>query len=323
LKACQTLIIFLLLLAWLKPDYGGGYAGSGLRSGSNAREVSLGGALSADKTQGYFAFSNPALLSYMSTTQFGVSYQALSLDRYISNIHFGLKLPPKAGMGIALRQWGTENIQGRDGMNNATGIYSVKETEGILSFGVTPSRKISIGLNIRIMFPTLAEDYSGKGISQDIGILYRLNNRLSLAAVIKNINGNYNWKYTVSGDERSVEEKIPTEMTLASALQLRSGLSIFLQEDILRMGNNPLNYRLRIGLEYSLINGFKCRLGIKQAESSRPMELISDNKILKHTFGFGMPLRISGGKYIHVDYAFDPGSNGEGGSNMFSLSMKY
>ena len=315
--------MFTVITAWLRPDYGGGYAGSGLRSGSNAREVSLGGALSADKTQGFSAFSNPALMPSLTTSQFGVSYQALSLDRYVSNIHISMKLPPKAGMGIALRQWGTENIQGRDAMNIKTEIYSAKETEGILSFGVAPTRKVSIGLNMKVMFPALADEYTGKGITQDIGILYKHNNRFYLAAVAKNISGTYNWKYKVSEDERSVEETIPKEFIMSGAMYLRNGLSIFLQEDILQMGNNPLNYRLRFGMEYGIRNGFKYRLGGRQAESSRAIGMVSENKIMKPAFGFGMPIRISGGNYIQIDYAFLPGAFGEGGSNIFSLSMKY
>ncbi|MDP6569734.1 MAG: hypothetical protein QGF36_03055 [Candidatus Marinimicrobia bacterium] len=312
----------MVLTAWARPDYGGGYAGSGLRSGSNAREVSLGGALSADRTQGFSAFSNPALMSSLPSSQFGVSYQALSLDRYVSNVHIGLKLPPKAGMGIGFRQLGTENIQGRDAMNMKTEIYSAKETEGILSFGVAPTRKVSIGINIRVMFPALADDYTGKGITQDIGILYKHNNRLYLAAVAKNLSGNYTWKYKVSEDEHSVVETIPKEFILSGAMYLRNGLSIFLQEDILHLGNNPLNYRLRFGMEYGFRNGFKCRLGGRQAESSRPIGMVSENKIIKPAFGFGMPIRISGGNYIHFDYAFLPGAVGEGGSNIFSLSLK-
>ena len=41
-------VIIILYFGLLAADYGGGYAGSGFRYGSNAREFSLGGALVAD-----------------------------------------------------------------------------------------------------------------------------------------------------------------------------------------------------------------------------------------------------------------------------------
>ena len=83
-------------------DYGGGYAGSGFRYGSNAREFSLAGALIADKTPGFQAFSNPALLQFTRSNQVGVSFQHMSLDRSIQSFSFARRLPPNAGIGLAL-----------------------------------------------------------------------------------------------------------------------------------------------------------------------------------------------------------------------------
>ena len=58
----MRLLCILLFMNIVFADYGRGYAGSGFRYGSNAREFSLAGALIADKTPGFYAFSNPALL---------------------------------------------------------------------------------------------------------------------------------------------------------------------------------------------------------------------------------------------------------------------
>ena len=69
-------------------DYGGGYAGSAFRYGSNAREFSLAGAVIADKTPGFYSFSNPALLHFSHSEQFGMSYQSLSLDRYVRSFSY-------------------------------------------------------------------------------------------------------------------------------------------------------------------------------------------------------------------------------------------
>ena len=125
-------------------DYGGGYAGSGFRYGSNAREFSLGGALVADKTPGFYAFSNPALLQFTRSNQVGVSFQNMSLDRSIKSFSFAKRLPPNAGVGLAILRSGTDGIMGRDVNNNETESFSASESEGIISFGVGLGSKIRI-----------------------------------------------------------------------------------------------------------------------------------------------------------------------------------
>ena len=156
-------ILFMLNLVFA--DYGGGYAGSGLRYGSNAREFSLAGALIADKTSGFYAFSNPALLQFTRSNQVGVSFQKMSLDRSIKSLSFAKRLPPNAGVGLALLQSGTDNIQGKNSMNQDTELFSTKEIEGAMSFGVGFGSKFALGINIKALFTTIYEDYKGNGIS--------------------------------------------------------------------------------------------------------------------------------------------------------------
>ena len=74
----MKLFYFIFILNIIFADYGGGYAGSGFRYGSNARDFSLAGALVADKTPGFYAFSNPALLQYAKSKQIGLSLQSMS-----------------------------------------------------------------------------------------------------------------------------------------------------------------------------------------------------------------------------------------------------
>ena len=106
--------IFIILLSFCFADYGGGYAGSGFRYGSNAREIALAGALIADDTPGFYAFSNPALLHFAKSYQAGLSWQSMSLDRSIISGSIVKNLPPSAGMGLAIIQAGTDNISGKD-----------------------------------------------------------------------------------------------------------------------------------------------------------------------------------------------------------------
>ncbi len=314
-------ILFMLNLVFA--DYGGGYAGSGFRYGSNAREFSLAGALIADKTPGFYAFSNPALLQFTRSNQVGVSFQNMSLDRSIKSFSFAKRLPPNAGVGLALLQSGTDNIQGKNSMNQDTELFSSSEIEGIISFGVGLGSKFALGINIKAFFTTIYEDYKGNGISGDIGFIYKFNRHLFIGGIIKNLNASYNWKVIIGEDERSYEENFPLEYSMGLAYSGIKGVSLFIQEDIMVTPNDDVNYCTRIGSEYKLKNKIKLRGGLKQSYGAVPEGTKIDGINLKPTFGIGAPLKVWQKQYIQLDYALDLGSVGEGLSHLFSFSLKY
>ena len=319
----MRLFWILLFMNIVVADYGGGYAGSGFRYGSNAREFSLGGALVADKTPGFYAFSNPALLQFTRSNQVGVSFQNMSLDRSIKSFSFAKRLPPNAGVGLALLQSGTDNIQGKNSMNQDTELFSSSEIEGIISFGVGLGSKFALGINIKAFFTTIYEDYKGNGISGDIGFIYKFNRHLFIGGIIKNLNASYNWKVIIGEDERSYEENFPLEYSMGLAYSGIKGVSLFIQEDIMVTPNDDVNYRTRIGSEYKLKNKIKLRGGLKQSYGAVPEGTKIDGINLKPTFGVGAPLKVWQKQYIQLDYALDLGSVGEGLSHLFSFSLKF
>ncbi len=319
----MRLLGILFMLNFVVADYGGGYAGSGFRYGSNAREFSLAGALIADKTPGFYAFSNPALLQFTRSNQVGVSFQNMSLDRSIKSFSFAKRLPPNAGVGLALLQSGTDNIQGKNSMNQDTELFSSSEIEGIISFGVGLGSKFALGINIKAFFTTIYEDYKGNGISGDIGFIYKFNRHLFIGGIIKNLNASYNWKVIIGEDERSYEENFPLEYSMGLAYSGIKGVSLFIQEDIMVTPNDDVNYRTRIGSEYKLKNKIKLRGGLKQSRGAVPEGTKIDGINLKPTFGVGAPLKVWQKQYIQLDYALDLGSVGEGLSHLFSFSLKF
>ena len=319
----MRLFWILLFMNIVFADYGGGYAGSGFRYGSNAREFSLAGALIADKTPGFYAFSNPALLQFTRSNQVGVSFQNMSLDRSIKSFSFAKRLPPNAGVGLALLQSGTDNIQGKNSMNQDTELFSSSEIEGIISFGVGLGSKFALGINIKAFFTTIYEDYKGNGISGDIGFIYKFNRHLFIGGIIKNLNASYNWKVIIGEDERSYEENFPLEYSMGLAYSGIKGVSLFIQEDIMVTPNDDVNYRIRIGSEYKLKNQIKLRGGLKQSRGAVPEGTKIDGINLKPTFGVGAPLKVWQKQYIQLDYALDLGSVGEELSHLFSFSLKF
>ena len=249
----MRLVFFIFCIGLLSADYGGGYAGSGLRYGSNAREFALAGALVADKTPGFYTFSNPALLQYARSSQFGLSLQSMSLDRSIQSFSFVKNLPPSAGVGLAVLRAGTDNIEARDRDNNIIGTFSAQEIQGIISFGVSLGTQMALGINIKTFFPNIAPDFidiqNGKGIGWDIGFLYKLHRHLILGGVIENMTGSYNWKLTKRDVQDSYEELLPKIMKLGFTYTNYKGISIYFQEDIVSTPGKYINYRSRLGME--------------------------------------------------------------------------
>ena len=304
-------------------DYGGGYAGSGFQYGSNAREFSLAGALVADKTPGFYAFSNPALFHLSRDNHLGISFQNMSLDRYIESYSFARRLPPNAGLGIAILQAGTNNILGKDNQNKETEYFSTQEKEFIISFGVAIGSKLALGINIKALFTTIYEDYKGNGISGDIGFIYNYNRHLIVGGIMKNLNASYNWKVGKEEDERSYKEQFPQTYALGIVYSGLKKTSLFFQEDIMISPSNNVNYRSRVGCEYKLKNKIKLRGGIKQSWGAL-LKGTNMNRInINPTFGVGVPIKVWQKQYINVDFALDPGSIGEGLSYLFSFSLQY
>ena len=319
----MRLLGILCMLSVVFADYGAGYAGSGFRYGSNARAFSLAGALVADKTPGFYAFSNPALLQFSRNNNIGVSFQKMSLDRSIQSFSYARRLPPNAGLGLAILQSGTDNIMGRDEMNNKTEQFSSRDIEGIMSFGVAFGSKVALGINIKVLFTTIYKDYKGNGISGDIGFIYKFNRRFLLGGVIKNLNAKYNWKVIIGEDERSYEEKFPQTCVIGIAYSSLKGSYLFIQEDIIISPGDDVNYRIRIGSEYNLKNKVKLRGGLKQSWGALLEGREMNGFNIKPTFGVGVPLKVWQRQYIHLDYALDPGSVGEGLSHLFSFSIQF
>ncbi len=319
----MRLLGILFIVNVVFADYGGGYAGSGFKYGSNAREFSLAGALVADKTPGFYAFSNPALLQFARNNHIGISFQTMSLDRSIQSFSYARRLPPNAGLGLAILRAGTDNIMGRDGMNNETESFSSSEIEGIISFGVGFGSKFALGINIKALFTSIYEDYKGNGISGDIGLLYQFNRRLYVGALMKNLNASYNWKVIIGEDERSYIEEFPQNYTFGITYSGMKRMTIFFQEDIIITPTDHVNYRMRISSEYKLKNKIKLRGGLKQSYGAVSEGTKIDGINLKPSFGVGVPIKVWQRQYLQLDYALDPGSVGEGLSHLFSFSLKY
>ena len=253
----------------------------------------------------------------------GISFNNMSLDRYIESYSYSKQIPPSAGVGLAILRAGTKNILGKNTMNEETEYFSSQEKEFIISFGVAIGSKLAVGINIKAVFAAIQDDYKGNGISGDVGIIYKINQRFFLGGIIKNLNASYNWKVKIGEDERSYEEQFPQIIAFGAAYSGMKGTTLFFQEDIMITPGDDVNYRRRFGSEFRLSNKVKIRWGAKQSWGALPADTKLDRLNIKPTFGVGVPIKVWKRQYINWDYALDLGSVGEGVSHLFSFSLKF
>ena len=321
----MLILIFLVNSQILNAEIVGGYSGSELRYGSNAREFSMGGALVALTNPGFRQFSNPALISMVSKNEIGISLFSMSLDRTIQSFVYSQHLPPKAGLGLAIFKSGTQNIIGRNTIGEVTENFSVSEFLGILSFGVQFSTKTSLGLNLRVSTSNILDEIDNNSISIDLGGIYLLSDNINFGMRITNIIGKYKWQYDLIDTEKNYSIYIPKIVSIGSKYRLNQSLVFVSQLDIpilpivkenigynagILQNNDKIEWVIsdnglifKFGLEKSFSNLSKLRLGI------------NSNKI---SMGLGTQLLIWEKYNFHFDYAVDPGIMEEGISHNFS-----
>ena len=194
--------ILILLATILFADYGGGYAGSEFRYSSNARDFALAGANLADGSDGYFQFSNPAQLPQLKSIGISSSFMSLPLDRSIQTLSITKSLPPSAGIALSFYRSAVSNIQGRGLMNEFTENLDVSNYMGMLSFGLAPSKKVALGLNVKTYLIQFVNDHSANGIGIDLGFRLIPMDHIVFALKLENMSAEMNWKVEVDDELR-------------------------------------------------------------------------------------------------------------------------
>ena len=312
-------ILILLVATILFADYGGGYAGSEFRYASNARDLALAGANLADGSDGYLQFSNPAQLPQLKSISISSSFMSLPLDRSIQTLSITKFLPPSAGIGLSLYRSATSNIQGRDLMNQFTESLDVSNYMGMLSFGLAPSKKVALGLNVKTYLIQFADDHSANGIGIDLGLRFTPMDNLVFALKLENMSAEMNWKVEVGDEQRQSVENLPLNLDVGFAYQY-SKTKLYFQQDIISVDSGDLFYRTRVGSEMDL-GPIIVYVGSYQNRG----ELISEYnnyEDLVFTGGFGLNMGDKWGLLLQLNYGFDMGRAGEGIGHMFTINFR-
>jgi hypothetical protein len=267
--------------------------------------------MSAVTSGNLVSYYNPALTVFQRGNSFQTSYSFLSLDRSLNFINFTRKFDfygkkdtlvenpePRstAGFSIGIINSGVSNIDGRDNQGFKTGELTTSENQFFMGLANRFSKKLSIGLNIKVYYYKLYEEISSTGFGIDVGALYVINDEYTISLVISDLNSKYKWDSSplYGQDGTTSEDKFPLLMKAGvgyknSDLNLNAGLEF-------ERSDAKTNI-IRLGIEYNIFENLFLRGGVDQFDFS------NSDRPAKPAFGFSY-FKNFGDIVIGVDYAF-------------------
>lgn len=252
----RQIILFLCLL--LLPAVGQ----AGLTSGArimeypvSARAYGLAEAFSALADDASALHYNPAGLYAVPSYQVNTSFQKGLYDTFYSHLGLAAPLSSQAGLGIGVSylNGGAMDLTFIDGTERR--VTAQQDFLCALACGLLISGENAVGLSVKILHSTLAEEYQTFGIACDGGLRYQLLDDLNFALVVKNLGP------TLTYDQGS--DPLPTaviagcgyQYALAPEHRLLAALDIKKPLD--------LSYQLQVGAEYQFNRMFFLRAGYK------------------------------------------------------------
>ena len=307
MKLAQIVFLVLIGVSIISADTGdnAGYAGSFLRMGLGARSLAMGNAGVADSENGFAAYYNPAGLSYLKDRHLSTTYYFLSLDRQLHYVGLAFPLKPTAGISVAWMHAGVTDIQGRTSTGIPDEIYDTGEDVIYLSFSNAFHRRISVGLNFKILSHNML-DLTGSGLGFDIGVLLKPFDRISIGILLKDIGASYTWNtQDLFGDQGgNYTDTFPQLLKIGLAYRYNSTFAFIGDVEL----SDKQDYRVHFGGEYLVSDILFLRMGL-------------DN--INPTFGAGLAYGFINNIQTQIDYSAMIGLVGEGSTHVFSWEFKF
>jgi opacity protein-like surface antigen len=281
-----------------------------------ARGIATGSALHSSLYGLESIYYNPAGLDMVRGTEAMFSYMTYLADINMSYFAISSVLGDLGSFALSFKtfDFGDIPVTTNDFPDGTGKTYS----PSFLTIGLTYSKvitdRISVGTNFKLVSETI-ENTSATGLAVDVGVQYRFNSELSLAAVVKNIGTNMVYSgsdlqqrttvpNTVLGSPNGTFEIVAEPFQIPSFFEL--GLTykygIDEQNNIL-MGstftaNNALEDKMNFGLEYSYMNTFFLRGGYNLLMEN------NDQSVYGFTAGAGVDYKLADDIGVVFDYAF-------------------
>ena len=253
-------LIIILLLSILCADYGGGYAGSEFQYQCNARDLGLATSNLSQGSKGYLQYTNPAQLYKTNGWSLSTSILTLPLDRSAQTFSISKNLPPFAGIAFSFYRSAVSGIDGRDDNNKHTELLENSNLMGMLSFGIAPTNKVSLGINIKYYNKKVSDEnpnnnfgivgnYKGNGIGIDLGLEYSILKDVIISYKIENLSSEMNWKIDKKGDEsRQSIESFPLYHHIGTSYLLKN-INVFVKYLGVKPMAESLQHKINVGAE--------------------------------------------------------------------------
>ncbi len=292
LQLCATVCLVLVaLVASNSFAQIGGTAGAYSRMGFGARGMAMGNALTAVTSGDAVSYYNPATIPFAEYRHASASFGILAFDRRLNFLSFTQPLGGKpdsltkkkplnrAGISVGIINSGVTNIDGRDSDGEPTGLLQTSENQAFLGFGTQFKNGLAIGVNVKYLYHHLYTDINSNTFGVDVGLLFPLNDKMTIGASVKDIVSKYTWNTSAIYGENGtrLDDKFPQIYTIGASYKLPDDLGVVALDVEF---SNRSTLILRCGAEVPLIAEVTVRAGVDR------IDLKEKGNGIRPSFGF-------------------------------------
>ena len=307
-------LLLLLVIAASRPAPAADFAAAFLEVGIGERAIGLGQAFTAvadDASAGYW---NPAGLVYVDGRVL-LSHQPLSLDRQHLSISFALSIRDELGFGLTMFHAGVDDITARDATGMPMGDIDDANNAYLVSVGRAIGQRLAVGVSMKVIRQQITAPVGsrstlgeGKANGVDLGMRYRLGEHTVLAAVVRNLKTELNWKVD-RGNQRTSSTKDAMPTTLAVGASHRPLPQLLVTADLVR---NNLDTVVNAGAEWQVSPVLALRSGL---------HAVGGSATDAGSFTAGLTLRPMRQDALQFHYAFATDPVGTGGRTALGIEV--
>ncbi|MEZ4915265.1 MAG: PorV/PorQ family protein [Chitinophagales bacterium] len=329
------------------------YSNEFLSLGVGARALAMGNAQNALSDDVMAAYWNPAGLTNVANTQLAAMHAEwfAGIAQY-DYLAMAFPLAEKQTLALSVIRFGVDDIPNTlalveaDGTINYNNLssFSAADYAFLVSYARAFSERLLFGANFKVIYRKVGSFANAWGFGLDAALQYKLSERLTLGANLKNVTTTYNsWKFNFTEEEKqqlaATDNLIPEksveltgqDFTIGAAYaliendtwQLRSVLDLSLTFDGKRnnlLSSSVVNADPRLGVEAGYKNLVFLRLGINNVQKYTRDAAKSAQWNMQPNAGIGLVINK-----VSVDYALT-GLNRVGTgvfSHVFSLKVTF
>jgi len=314
LRTALCICAAFLSLSWHgSPAGAADFAAAFLENGMGARGPGMGGALAAAVDDASAPYWNPAGLVRTRGKQGLAALAPLSLDRRLSSISATLNARGELAFGFAWLHAGVDRIEGRTGSGIPIGSIGDAENAFLVAVARALGSRLAVGFTVKILDQRIDvpgwQEAKATGNGLDLGLQFRLNDRLFLAAAARNLGASLDWKVQRGGQQASsTQDELPRVLVAGLACSPFPGL--LLAAD-LNQGDDTF---VNLGAEWTVNPLLTLRGGFHRLPDD-------DHNAGSPTAGLTLHPMRSQALQFHYAYAVDPLD--AGARSVFGLSGKF